>query len=280
MSTIGGILKEARNKRSISLEEVHSRIKIHPRMLQLLEEDKFEKLPSPVFVKSFLRSYAEFLEMNPEEIVRAYDTREHKEPTQMLYIPSAAERDKKNVFNFDKSLLVLPAIFLIVVVAGTGLFFTVKTAARHLKERKSITATTKASRSSKLAASSKAKLTKAEASSAEESKSSESAFNPKDWLRHTQLGNFPKIGKKDPLKLKIKAVDTVWLRVTCDGKVLFQSILKRGITEAWTASEHIEIWTGNASSMELSLNNYDLGSPGKGVTRKMLISREGVRIYQ
>ena len=54
--------------------------------------------------------------------------------------------------------------------------------------------------------------------------------------------------------------------------------MKRGATETWTASDHFEIWTGNASNMELSLNNYDLGSPGKGVTKKMLIGREGVRL--
>ena len=66
MSSIGTVLKEARTKKSISLEDVHSKIKIHPRVLQLLEEDKFEKLPSSVFAKSFLKSYAEFLEVNSE----------------------------------------------------------------------------------------------------------------------------------------------------------------------------------------------------------------------
>ena len=86
MTSIGSVLKEARNKKSISLEEVHSRIKIHPRVIQLLEDDKFDKLPSPVFVKSFLKSYAEFLEVNPEEIVRAYDKEGRKDPAQVLFI--------------------------------------------------------------------------------------------------------------------------------------------------------------------------------------------------
>lgn len=278
MSSIGGILKEARDKRSISLEEVHSRIKIHPRMLQLLEEDKFEKLPSPVFVKSFLRTYAEFLEMNPEDIVRAYDRGDRKDPAQVLYIKPAAERDKKTLFNFDKSILVLPAILLIVVAAIATIFFTYRAAATHLKDKKAASSASKGSKASRSELSSKSKSAKTEVSVTDEGKAPDNAFNSDDWLRHTQQENFPKIGKKDPLKLKIKAVDNVWLRVTCDGKALFQSILKRGVTEAWTTSDHFEIWTGNASNMELSLNNYDLGSPGKGVTKKMLISREGVRI--
>ena len=250
MSTIGNVLKEARSKKSISLEEVHSRIKIHPRVLQLLEEDKFEKLPSPVFVKSFLKSYAEFLEVNPEEIIRRYEKEDQKEPAQILYIKPAAEREKKTIFAVDKSLLVLPAILLIVLFTGFFAVSLFKKAAHHLKEKK-VAVVSKSSKTAKVEAVKPAQ---------------ENTFDSENWLRHTQLGNFPKIGKKDALKLKIKAADNVWLRVTCDGKVLFQSILKQGVTEAWTAKDHFEIWTGNASNMELSLNNYDLGSPGKGVT--------------
>ena len=63
--SIGNTLKDARNKKTLSYDEVHAKIKIHPRVLQLLEEEKFDKLPSPLFAKSFLKSYAEFLEVNP-----------------------------------------------------------------------------------------------------------------------------------------------------------------------------------------------------------------------
>ena len=99
-----------------------------------------------------------------------------------------------------------------------------------------------------------------------------------EWLRSTEQGNFPEIKKSAPLELQVKALDNVWLRVTCDGKVLFQSILKRGAAETWKAKEKIEIWTGNSSSMYLMLNNFGIGSPGKGVIKKMLITHEGVRI--
>ncbi len=266
MSSIGSLLKEARNKKAISLEEVHFRIKIHPRVLQLLEEDKFEKLPSPVFVKSFLRSYAQFLEMNPEEIVRAYEKEGVREPMQQLYIRSAAERERKNFFNFDKSLLIIPVIILVLFIAGGFLSFFLKTATHHLKGKRVVS----------IIKSSKAKSVKTEIKPVKAAM--EASVSENDWLRHVSLGNFPKIGKKDTLTLKIKAADTVWLKITSDGKVLFQSILKRGITETWTAGDHFEIWTGNASDMNLILNNYDLGSPGKGVIKRMLINHEGIRI--
>src|SRR3989338_1400026 len=192
MNSIGGVLKEARNKKSISLEEVHSRIKIHPRVIQLLEEDKFDKLPSPVFVKSFLKSYAEFLEVNPEEIVRAYDKEGRKDPAQVLFIKSAAEREKKTIFNFDKSLLVLPVILLVLIAGGFAVFSLVKTAQHHLTEKKVVSNT--------------ARFSKASRPEAPGKEAAEKAFNADNWLRHAELHNFPKIGKKDALHLKIKAV--------------------------------------------------------------------------
>jgi len=98
------------------------------------------------------------------------------------------------------------------------------------------------------------------------------------WLRSVAQGNFPKINRKAPLELKIKALDSVWLRIQCDGKVLFQSILKRGAEESWRAGEKIEIWSGNCSNMFLTLNGTAIGSPGKGVIKKMWINHDGVRL--
>ena len=91
-------------------------------------------------------------------------------------------------------------------------------------------------------------------------------------------GNFPNIDKRSPLELQIKALDVVWVRVTADGKVLYQGILKQGTGESWSGQDSLEIWTGNAANMFLTLNKTPIGSPGKGMIKKMIITREGVRI--
>ncbi len=253
-SSIGPLLKEARNKKTLTLDDVYSRIKIHPRVLNLLEEDKFDKLPSPLFVKSFLKTYAEFLELNPEELVHRYEAKDKKDPEQILFIKSVDEKrgrpHGKNIFS------IIAPLFLLAAVGFAG-FYLFKLSLRftaerfHKKESKTISASSRP-----------AVMQGAEW----------------QWLRSVDQGNFPKVTVKTPLELKINALDNVWLRVTCDDKVLFQSILKRSSAESWKAQKQIEIWTGNASSMSMVLNRFDLGSPGKGVIKKMLISRQGVRI--
>ncbi len=261
---IGQKLKEARTQKSVTLEDVHAKIKIHPRVLQLLEEEKFDKLPSPLFVKSFLKSYAEFLELNPEEIVGAYEKQNgRKEPEQQLFIESAAQQNKSMRFNRD---YVLVPLFLAAV--GVLLFIgydLVKTVIHWSAKEKKISAKAHGLKAAPAAGSAKERGGSAVSSGGE-------------WLRSVELGNFPKLGRRVPLELQIKALDDVWMRVTCDGKVLFESILKRGAVESWNAENKIEIWTGNSSNMALALNRYVLGSPGKGVVKKMVLNHDGVKI--
>ncbi len=255
--SIGGTLKEARSRKSISLEEVHTKTKIHPRVLQLLEEDKFDKLPSPLFARSFLKAYAEFLEVNSEDILKTYERIGQKDPDQVLFIKPASHARQKS-FSFDSRLLVAAALVLSVPIAAGLIYYAVKNVRSFIPAL-----------STKRAADSP-RMQPAQKQAAVSKKA--------DWLRSVEQGNFPEIPAKTPLELKIKALDNVWIRVTCDGKVLFQSILKRGASETWQAGEKIEIWTGNSSNMYLSLNTHGIGSPGKGVVKKMLITREGIRI--
>ncbi len=256
MSSIGSVLKEARNKKSISLEEVHSRIKIHPRVLQLLEEDKFDKLPSTLFVKSFLKSYADFLEINSEELLRMYERTDPADPEQVLFIRPAEEARKKPS-TFDARLLTLPAMFLALVLVAVALYYFFGLVKNEFQ---------------KATAGRSGRPGTVQASKAPAAKK----LSP--WLRSVEQGNFPEIQRKNALELQVKALDNVWIRVTSDGKVLFQTILKRGATETWSAKDKLEIWTGNSTSMFLTLNNFGIGSPGKGVVKKMVITHEGVKI--
>ena len=258
MSSIGNLLKEARTKKTLSLEDVHSRIKIHPRVLQLLEEDKFEKLPSPLFAKSFLRSYAEFLEINSEEILSTYEKEERKDPEQILFIRPVDQRHASGVRTDEKiPLLVLAAVVAAVVILAVlfGL---------HALKNAPAKVRAVSARSQKVSEK-KAAPARTEAK------------KPSDWLRSVEDGNFPKIASAAPLQLGVRSLDTVWLKITCDEKVLFQGLLKKGASESWSAKDSIEVWSGNPSNMILSVNGASIGSPGKGSVKKMLISRQGVR---
>ena len=79
MENIGTLLKETREEKKISLEEAHEGTKVSIQHLQYLEENNFKFLPE-TYVKSFLKTYANFLGLNAGELVQEHqkDVEEEK----------------------------------------------------------------------------------------------------------------------------------------------------------------------------------------------------------
>jgi len=72
VTEIGNSLREARIRKGLTIRDVEDATKIRARYLQALEQDDFDTLPGPVFVKAFLRTYATFLGLSADELVEAY----------------------------------------------------------------------------------------------------------------------------------------------------------------------------------------------------------------
>ena len=72
MPSFGEKLKLEREKRKISLEEISSSTKIGTRMLQALEEEKFNQLPGGIFNKGFVRAYARAVGLDEDQAVADY----------------------------------------------------------------------------------------------------------------------------------------------------------------------------------------------------------------
>ena len=71
-SSFGTWLRRQREAREISLREIAERTKISMRYLQAMEDDRFEVLPAPVFAKGFLREYARYVGLSPDDVVNHY----------------------------------------------------------------------------------------------------------------------------------------------------------------------------------------------------------------
>ncbi len=70
--TPGEMLIAAREKASLSLEEVAEKTRIAANMLRAIELDEYHKVSGDLYVKSFLRSYADAVELDPEELINLY----------------------------------------------------------------------------------------------------------------------------------------------------------------------------------------------------------------
>jgi cytoskeletal protein RodZ len=72
--TIGQQLKQAREARNLTLKKVTQETHIQTHLLEAMEADDFESLPSPVQAHAFLRIYAEFLELSLDELIARHRT--------------------------------------------------------------------------------------------------------------------------------------------------------------------------------------------------------------
>lgn len=72
MKSLGQSLREEREARSISLEEIASATKIVPRYLEALESDRLDLMPGGFFVKGIIRAYAQAVGLDPEDVLRRY----------------------------------------------------------------------------------------------------------------------------------------------------------------------------------------------------------------
>jgi cytoskeleton protein RodZ len=73
--SIGDTLREARMRQRLDIADVEAKTKIRAKYLRALENEEFGMLPGPTFVKTFLRSYAEVLGLDPHRLVEDYRTR-------------------------------------------------------------------------------------------------------------------------------------------------------------------------------------------------------------
>jgi cytoskeletal protein RodZ len=95
MPEIGPTLREARMRAKIDITEVEQATKIRAKYLRALENEEWNLLPGSTFVKSFLREYADFLDLDSRLLVEEYKLRfEHPSEQELTPIAPNLGRDR------------------------------------------------------------------------------------------------------------------------------------------------------------------------------------------
>jgi cytoskeleton protein RodZ len=124
MPSIGETLRDARMRQRLDIADVEARTKIRAKYLRALENEEFGMLPGPTFVKTFLRTYAEMLGVDPHVLVEEYRAnyeREDEIEFQPLGPPGVAGRERyrgPRVGPGALALLVLVGIVAVLVAIG------------------------------------------------------------------------------------------------------------------------------------------------------------------
>jgi cytoskeleton protein RodZ len=119
MAGFGESLRREREMRHVSLEEISETTKISVRFLDALENEEFSKLPGGIFVRSFIRAYANYLGLDADSVIAEYQfiaPPEDEEDFSKLCSTTASGRQKKRI-------PVLPWLVAIALLGGGYMIF-------------------------------------------------------------------------------------------------------------------------------------------------------------
>jgi cytoskeletal protein RodZ len=106
--TFGSYLRQERELRNISLEELSEQTHIKMEYLQAMESDHFEKLPGLTFAKGYITSYSKYIGLLPEEALLQFED----------YLGQLSGEGRKT-FNKENPRLFWLVAFLFLVVVAT-----------------------------------------------------------------------------------------------------------------------------------------------------------------
>lgn len=110
--TPGPILRKCREFRGMSLEDAAEATKIGKNYLRALEEDRYREFTSPAYLKGFLRTYANLLGLQADDLLKML---EPEQPVESA-AASLALKDEIKLTRFSWQRLLLPAALLAIIL--------------------------------------------------------------------------------------------------------------------------------------------------------------------
>lgn len=236
LAYIGQLLREVREESLLSYEQLSEQTLIRPSLLQAIERADVHQLPEPVYTRALIRRFGDSLELDGEALASQY------------FVPSHGSRSGA-FWRFSLMPQLRPLHLYMIYAALIAI---------------AISALSYTLRSTIDAASTLPVLDGEAAEQAMTPKADDSvASNEAATVTSESASAAAAAGK--PVRVAVKMEDQSWLRVTADGEVVFEGILKEGDDRLWTAKELIVIRSGNAGGVVASFNDGPaeaLGQPG------------------
>jgi len=237
MPILGEILRSEREKKGLSIKDIEKATSIRSLYLNAIEEQNYNVIPGEVYLKGFIRNYASYLGLNPQEMIDLY--RQEKDPSP---VETSTPVDKTRIIERTDASAANPedvqtgktkwiAIGLAsVALAGAVWWFT----GSHNSQPKPLVPT-------------------------QEVKPGPALSTP---VPQPTVPPQTQVTQSKPVTVIAKYTDECWTLVVADGKEIYEGIPKLGETLTWEAQSNISIQLGNAAGVEITYNGQTLGKMG------------------
>ena len=237
MAALGERFRAARETRGLSLSDVSEQIRIRSVYLAAIEEENWSAIGAPVYIRGFLRTYARFLGLDPEEVVAAFNSG----PTAPSQPAAASERSPRSAYvapaESHEPSRGAPLIWAAAVVAVLLVAFVVYNELTMHREPAN----------TPLAAGTATPALPSNSPSAGPSPSETPSAGP---------------GLDGPNSIALVLSAPSWLRLTVDGDVRMEGTFPAGTSKTFHGKAAL-VRIGNAGGVEIFVDGKDVGKLGK-----------------
>ena len=276
-TSLGSLLRRSREERHIDLDEAVSATRIRRNYLEALENEEWSKLPSQVFVKGFLRSYAEFLGLDKEMVRNCYLRTSPSQKYQPRVLKEVRPQSGRWHLTITIPVLALALIAAIIYLQRSNISIvgTFQYLTQSIVEKKDNAVQEQDDRGQE--------DTKEEVVSSKDeevAEKEERATSKPESLEHTLVPEESAIleeAKEEQslspqLMLTANITSQTWIAIYIDEEPVKEYLFQPGQTVRWTAHKGFDILVGNAGGIEFFLNGKEvgyLGPEGKVVRVKL-----------
>jgi transcriptional regulator with XRE-family HTH domain len=297
MDELGHILREARETKGLTLEEAQEETRINRKYLAALENSEYDKLPTPVHVRGFLRNYAHFLGLDAQPLLERYELNLSQQSKSRLRRPLEADPNQpppslipdQQIF-FDpvnmevnvgqrrdpetavRLVIVIALIIAVILVANRFVPLLLGNGDGSQSVDQNLTEIIQdiTNRAESTATAQADELLEGETAA------TEPAFVPGQIITSTSRNVIdatppafsstrpPLPATMEEIALQLDISERTWMEVTVDGDVVFSG-WARGDDPPyeWTALEEAKVNTGNGAGIFVTINGQPWGRMGE-----------------
>lgn len=257
--TLGSYLRQQREQRSISLEQVSYATRISVKMLRALEENRHEELPASAFVRGYLQAYARYVDLDVNDLLLRYQHHLATEPGAKRTTLRSHYLYVKERYQEKRRLILVVSLFSMLLVSAGAYFMLKEKRERRKHSNTEVTAAIapapKPDEKIDVKVETKTEV-KAEAAKAPAPSPAPVAAPVTEKKAETTAATSDNTPKT--YNLKLTATEDAWMRFQSDNESVREIMLRKDKTIYLRANKVIKMFSGNLGAIKASLNGEEL----------------------
>lgn len=291
---IGATLRKARQDVGVTLDDVEYETKIRKRYLEALEREDYGDLPSAVYARGFLKTYANYLGLDGEEL--SQELKNRWETVQERQRREAAPKESHPRSRWARGtsgglsarhvrhrrispLAILGLVLALVLVAAafSGLYWLGQNSRATQEAPRGQANQPEQSpddgRPSEPGGASEGEQSTIPTTDQPTNGEAADGFGTERTSKAEAAPSLPEVVQVTVTVEQVPA----WLSVQTDGAIVFEQVAQPGFSQTFEAGRQVAVWTGNAGAVRLEINGQDygaLGAPGEVKRRVFTLKPE------